>query len=247
LSATAREHQQTFDALGSYVLGALEERGVAAVESHLEQCTECQESLAGMQAVVDRLPSSVPIAAPPPELKARLMADVEAEAELMRAASSNRADRPAPAHPRRRLLGRFSLGPIALAGACTVLLLAGFFIGVARQDGQTPVRTLAATVDRDRAPAAEASLVRHGSDIALVVKRLPKPPNGRIYQVWLQRQDHRAPTPTDALFTVNSHGSGHVAVSGDLRGVRRVLVTAEPPGGSSVPSQLVPLISAPVS
>jgi hypothetical protein len=145
------------------------------------------------------------------------------------------------------LLGRFSLGPVALAGACTVLLLAGFFIGVTRQGGQTPVRTLAATVDRDRAPQAEASLVRHGSDIALVVRRLPKPPSGRVYQVWLQRRDHRAPTPTDALFTVNSHGSGHVAVSGDLRGVRRVLVTTEPPGGSSVPSQLVPLISAPVS
>jgi anti-sigma-K factor RskA len=246
LSPASREHEQAFDALGSYALGALDAPAVATVELHLEQCQECQEALVGMQAVVDHLPLTVPVAAPPPELKARLMADVEAEAQLMRAAAGDRADRPSLVSPRRRLLGRFSLGPIALAGACTVLLLAGFFVGVTRQSG-TPVRTLAATVDRDRAPQAEASLVRRGSDIALVVKRLPKPPSGRIYQVWLQRRDHRAPTPTDALFTVNSHGSGHVAVSGDLRGVQRVLVTAEPPGGSSVPSQLVPLISAPVS
>ncbi len=245
MSSAADEHEQSFDALGSYVLGALDELETAAVESHVEHCSECEESLAGLQAVVDQLPATVPVAAPPAALKARLMAQVESEAELMRAASGDRADRPEPS--RRRLLGRFAPGPIVLAGVCTVLLLAGFFIGVTRQAGEAPVRTLAATVDRDRAPQAEATLVRHGSDIALVVKRLPKPPAGRVYQVWLQRRDHRAPTPTDALFTVNSHGSGHVAVSGDLRGVRRVLVTAEPPGGSSVPSQLVPLISAPVS
>jgi anti-sigma factor RsiW len=246
VSSAAHEHEQTYEALGAYALGALDEPGIAAVESHLEQCTECQDSLAGMQAAVDHLPSTVPVAAPPPELKARLMAQVEAEAELMRAASGDRADRPVPSA--RRLLGRFSLGPVALAGACTVLLLAGFFIGVTRHDGETPIRTLAATVDRDRAPQAEASLVRRGSDVTLEVRRLPQAPRGRVYQLWLQRGDHRAPTPTNTFFSVSSQGSGHVAVpSADLSGVRRVLVTAEPPGGSSVPSQLVPLISAPVS
>lgn len=246
MSSVAREHEEAYDALGSYALCALDEPEAAAVEAHIEHCSECQEALDGLRAVVDQLPASVPVAAPPAALKARLMAQVESEAELMRAASGNRADRPERSR-RKRMVGRFAPGPIALAGVCTVLLLAGFFVGVTRQAGPAPVRTLAATVDRDRAPQAEATLVRHGSDIALVVKRLPKPPAGRVYQVWLQRRDHRAPTPTDALFTVNSHGSGHVAVSGDLRGVRRVLVTAEPPGGSSVPSQLVPLISAPVS
>lgn len=246
MSSFAHEHEQAYDALGSYALGALTEPESAAVESHVDQCSDCQESLAGLRAVVDQLPAAAPVAAPPAALKARLMAQVESEAELLRAATGDRADRPEPSRG-RLLLGRFSPGPIALAGVCTVLLLAGFFVGVTRQADTTPVRTVGGTVDRDRAPRAEASLVRHGSDIALVVKRLPKPPAGRIYQVWLQRRDHRAPTPTDVLFTVNAHGSGHVAVSGDLRGVRRVLVTAEPPGGSSVPSQLVPLISAPVS
>jgi anti-sigma-K factor RskA len=246
VSSGGQEHEQILDALGAYALGALAESEVPAVESHLERCAACREDLEGMRAVVDHLPATVDVAAPPAALKARLMAQIEAEAELLRAASSDHADRPAPA--RRRLFGRFAPGPLALGAACTVLVLAGFLVGITRHaDKDKPSRTVAAVVDRDRAPRAQASLVLHGSEISLVVNRLPKPPAGRVYQVWVQRRDHRAPTPTDALFTVNSHGSGHIAVPGDLHGVRKVLVTSEPPGGSSVPSQLVPLISAPVS
>jgi len=246
VSAGGYDHEQTLEALGAYALGALAEAEVSVVEAHVERCSACREDLEGMRGVVDHLPATVDVAAPPAALKARLMAQIEAEAELLRAASSDRADR--PASNRRRLFGRFAPGPIALAAACTVLVLAGFLVGITRHRNQAqPVRTVAAVVDRDRAPRAEALLVRRGSEISLVVNRLPKPPNGRVYQVWVQRRDHRAPTPTDALFTVNSRGSGHVAVPGDLHGVRRVLVTAEPPGGSSVPSQLVPLISAPVA
>ncbi len=76
---------------------------------------------------------------------------------------------------------------------------------------------------------------------------MPAPPADRIYQVWLERA-HRAPIPTDALFGVNRAGDAAVAVPGNLHGVARVLVTAEPLGGSpnGVPSG-PPVLSVAVS
>ena len=50
----------------------------------------------------------------------------------------------------------------------------------------------------------------------------------------------------DALFTVNAAGSADVPVRADLRGVRELLVTEEPAGGSQVPTS-PPVIVAPAS
>ena len=65
---------------------------------------------------------------------------------------------------------------------------------------------------------------------------MPPPPSCKVYQVWLKRpaQD---PTPTTALFRVDSSGSADVEVQrGKLKGVEAVLVTAEPDGGSMKPT-----------
>lgn len=74
------------------------------------------------------------------------------------------------------------------------------------------------------------------------MSNLPPAPGNRVYQVWLHRPG-RAPDPTDALFSVERHGHATVAVPGDLEGVEEVLVTAEPPGGSRVPTR-TPILSA---
>jgi hypothetical protein len=68
---------------------------------------------------------------------------------------------------------------------------------------------------------------------------MPQPPPGKIYEIWLSRG--AAPQPTDALFGVTRHGRGAVAVPGSLRGVKEVLVTSEPLGGSTHPTS-APLI-----
>jgi hypothetical protein len=79
----------------------------------------------------------------------------------------------------------------------------------------------------------------------LVVRRLPRPPSGEIYEVWLQRPG-RAPSPTSALFSVTATGAADVGVPGNLHGVVRVMVTVEPDGGSRVPTH-PPLIVANLS
>jgi hypothetical protein len=67
-------------------------------------------------------------------------------------------------------------------------------------------------------------------------------PEGKVYEVWLLRRGAAAPSPTDALFSVSTQGSGRVALP-SVRGVEAVLVTAEPSGGSQAPTSQ-PFINA---
>ena len=90
------------------------------------------------------------------------------------------------------------------------------------------------------APVAQATLRKLGSRAELVVSGMPEPPIGEVYEVWLESTG-RPPRATDALFSVASDGSGTVDVPGTLRGVREVMVTAEPLGGSAHPTSLAVL------
>ena len=81
-------------------------------------------------------------------------------------------------------------------------------------------------------PGAAQLRISH-NHAELVVSRLPPPPAGRIYEVWLKRGS-TSPAPTSALFSVTANGAATVDVPGDLRGVSQVLVTQEPAGGSRV-------------
>jgi Anti-sigma-K factor rskA len=95
----------------------------------------------------------------------------------------------------------------------------------------------AASALSPRAPrAARASLLGSARHAELVVSNMPEPPIGEIYELWLIRSGDVPAQPTDALFTVTSAGDGSVAVPGDVRGVREVMVTSEPLGGSSSPT-----------
>lgn len=248
MSSLGGDHQPVLDALGAYALDAVSETERAEVERHLEGCSSCREELEVLSAVVHHLPAAVPLLAPPGEMKARIMAQVESEAELLRAAGST-ADRV----PRRRWAraGALLWGPFGAAAAASVLVLvavAGFFLGGAGRPQPGPGRTVAARVEPSSAPHGRAALlVRPGGGATLEVSGLPEPARGRVYEVWLVRRGGGAPAATDALFTVNARGRSHVEVPGDLRHVEKILVTSEPRGGSDVPSQLVPLISAPTS
>jgi hypothetical protein len=102
-------------------------------------------------------------------------------------------------------------------------------------------------VNRGAAPDARVSLeVDEQGHGVLVGRDLPPPPRGRIYQVWLLRPGASAPEPTPALFGVSTDGSAEVAVPGDLKGVKQVLVTHEPLGGSRAPTR-APILTVPTT
>jgi hypothetical protein len=98
--------------------------------------------------------------------------------------------------------------------------------------GAPAYRTVSAHL---QANTMHALLRRFDTGDELIVWGMPEPPIGEVYEVWL---DHAGgpPQPTEALFTVTSAGQGTVEVPGPLLGVREVMVTSEPLGGSSAPT-----------
>jgi anti-sigma-K factor RskA len=221
----------------AYVLGALDPQEVQPFREHMEECAQCRVEVTHLQALADSLAIGVAPALAPTGLRARVMATVHAEAELLKAAG-HEADRP-PATP----WWRWRLAP-ALAAATA--LVAGLLIGALAIGSSSTTRTqvVQATV---LAPGhrATAELRKVGSHVELVVEGLPAPPPGRIYEVWLERGT-QAPEPTDVLFSVTHRGDGSVGVSGYESGVSKVLVTDEPLGGSLKPTR-TPIIIAPTT
>jgi anti-sigma factor RsiW len=221
-------HERWEGDAAAYALDALEESEVRAFEEHLAACTRCQGELAGMRKAVEELPAAQPVA-PSPELKQRVMATIRAEAaEQTRPKPTVTA---AGRVPRRlRLPGPAWLKPGVVAAGVAAVALVAVVVALTVGNGNS-TRTYAGTV---YAPGASASLRQSGSGSQLTVSRLPEPPPGRIYQVWLRRAG-QALQPTPTLFAVRN---GSVPVHGNLRGVRAVLVTAEPrPNGSRTPSR----------
>ncbi len=232
------DHQRWADAAGAYLLDALDDTEKAGYEAHLAGCSACQEEVRFLSVATDALPMGVDQLEAPPELKDRIMAVVESEASLLRAAGPE-ADRVPAARQERRSRRWWSFVPRSgLALAASVFLIAGGALGWALRDGDgggpaDPSRTVVADVTPR---GASASLVVRDEHSTLVTRKMPRPGDGRVYQVGHKRRGVAAPEPTDALFTVSLDGSASVDVPGSLDGVRAVMVTDEPAGGSAKPT-----------
>jgi anti-sigma-K factor RskA len=226
------DERHSSDNAGAYVLGALEAAEAEAFRTHLATCALCRDEVSAFQEVADLLALTVLPQPVPPALKQRVMASVRGDS---RAQPERRRPRLPP--------WLFSALPTpAVAAAATVLVLVVAIVVVAlASGGGAGTRTYSASVSWP----GSAKLRVTGGRGELVVRGMPPPPRSKIYEVWLQR-GNRTPTPTSALFSVTSIGSGTVDVPGSLHGVDRVLVTPEPLGGSSVPTH-VPILVAQLS
>lgn len=220
---------------GAYVLKALSPDERHGYAEHLSTCDHCRVEVDQLRLVVDSLPMSVPQAAPPEALKSRIMSVVSAESELLLAAGPE-ADRvSAAAKPRRRWLPAGWGSPLrpAFAGALACALLAVGVVGgvVFTGDDGPATRRFQASVPGP----GEGRLAVTGGKAALELTRMPSPPAGRVYQVWFDRGDGQL-RPTHTLFNVRSDGRARVGIDESVNGVKRILVTAEPTGGSLAPS-----------
>ena len=231
---TGPEHDRWEDAAATYVLGALPEDERHGYEAHLKGCPACRDEVEDLRVAAEALPASPPPMLPPPALKARIMAEVEREAQLL--ASASAPPRKAP-RERRRWLG-FGGGALALprpalgALACALLAAGVVLGGVLFSNG-------ARTVPFETTlPQASAELKIEDDGAILTADGLPAPPEGKVYMVWMQREDGTV-EPTSALFTPRADGTASASVTGDLDDVENVLVNTEPPGGSPQPTSEV--------
>lgn len=218
------DHTTFTDEIGAYLLGALTDAERAAFEQHLAACPECSHELERLRPAAELLPRSVEQVEPPPSLKASLMEVVEREATQE--------------SPRRSLGDRLRelvrpIRPLVVAGTLAIGVLVGF--AVAQLGGGDESRTLQASVNQQVLPKASGRLKVEGDGQAILeVRGMPSPGSGRVYQAWVQRDGMIEPMPT---FEVGADGAGAVAVPEDVSDAQAVMLTREPRGGSSAPSE----------
>jgi len=219
-----------------YVLGALPDAELATFAAHLTTCAVCREEVAVMGAVVAVLPATAAQMSAPVDLKQRVLGTVQREASLHGQPVSSSS-----AVPRARASARPRFGwrpAVAGAGLLAVVVVA---IAVSTGGGGGSTRTVRAEV---LARNASATVRVSDGHAVLSIAGMPQTSPDRVYEVWIQRSG--APQPTDALFTVSRVGNATVGVPGALDGVKEILVTSEPRGGSPAPTR-TPVIVAHVS
>jgi anti-sigma-K factor RskA len=218
MTDTSRETRDCGGDPAAYVLGALEPEEAEAFRAHMDTCVVCRDEVQAFRGTADALAIAVPQYEVPKALRRR----------VMRAVRDEPREQPRPR--RVPVLGSLSLRP-ALAGA-TAIVLAAVVVGLALSLSGGGTRTFQASVVG--LPGSAQVRVANGR-AELIVSRMPAPPAGRIYEVWLKR-GAAAPTPTPTLFSVTRAGGAEVGVAGELKGVTEVLVTPEPAGGSLAPT-----------
>jgi hypothetical protein len=237
--SAAPGHERWGEDVAAWLLGALPPGDRDGFEAHLAGCPVCRAEAESLGVAAAALPASAPPRVPPPELRDRIMAVVEAEAALL-AAAGPAQDRPEPAAqraPRERRRFGFSLSfpRAALAGLTALVLLAvGGLGGALLVDEDPEVRSVRAQVEP---PGSTVVLRIQGDRGVLVGRGMPRLPEGDVYQVWVLPDGPNAqPVATEAVFLARPDGMAQVAVPNSLDGVRQVLVTPEPTPGATVPS-----------
>jgi anti-sigma-K factor RskA len=226
-------HDRAADA-AAYAVGALEREEAEEYRRHLDRCTECRDELAAFQRIADALPMAAPRYPPPPALRRRLLRAVEAEPRRLETAA------PVPRRYTPRL-PRALGAQAALAAVAGVAIVVALIGAVRLHPGRsTGSRVLPARVVSAPGTAQLRITAGHAQ---LMVRHLPPPAAGRIYEVWLRR-GNQAPAPTNALFSVTAGGAADIGVPGGLDGVREILVTQEPAGGSRVPTGPAVIVAA---
>lgn len=210
---------------GAYAVDALDDIERAAFERHLAACPECRAEVASLRETAVLL-ASIEETEPPPGLRARVLADISTVRPL--------PPEVAPPVQRRRL--RTSL----LSAAAAVVLLLGVGVVVAQpwEDDPTVAESVLSADDAQSTTLelGEASAtVTHSDSLGraiLVTDDMPPPPEGKVYQVWLDQPD--GGMVSAALMPVDPDQT--VVLDGDATTATGVGITVEPAGGSPEPT-----------
>lgn len=247
-----QDQQDQHDAVGAYVVGALEPADTATFETHLLHCAVCREEVVALREVAAELSFLAAAPPPPPGLRTAVLAAIPGVPQLPPVAVAT-----TPASPeagtgvvdldsaRRTRLERRTRVLTLLVAAVSVLALAlgGVVVSLSGRD-QAPVAS--AGPDAGLLSAPDARIVRatltNGAEASFVVSKsqnralfaahaLPDPGAGRTYQLWTLHDGVASPDSTlggGADVTEWFHGAVGEA--------DQLAVTVEPAGGSRTPT-----------
>ncbi|HEV2592850.1 MAG TPA: anti-sigma factor [Gaiellaceae bacterium] len=200
------------DLAAAYALDALTSSEERSFEVHLALCRQCQEDVAAFSETAASLAFAVPPAAPPTELRERIVAT----------ARSDRAEvvelRPRWAYP---------VAAFAAVAACAAIGL-----GIWAETLHSRLGTATSAMQSVPLNGARGSLIVSGTHQATLVVSLPHAPQGKTYEAWVMRADS---TQSAAIFSGTS-ATTTVQLKRAVPAGAQVGVTVEPAGGSAQPT-----------
>lgn len=234
------------DLVGAYVLDALSPEEQRVFEAHLRTCPSCRQEVAQLRPVVDVLPLALDAVEPPAELGARIIAAARADVPGGRPAVLLGGGTPPS---QARTWGT----SVWLSAAAAVLIVAlGLWnlrlqsqmhnmqtADAFRQDVLSAVArgaTVSPVAGTPTMPGATAALVqpRGNAPAYLIVRGMPPPPAGKVYEMWFMRSGKAYPAGT---FGTGGTGTSVFQLSGPATGSALAAVTMEPgPSGGPTPT-----------
>lgn len=218
--------EEVDELLAAYALDALTQEEKSEVAEHLGACDKHPEA-AELIGVAGAIALAAPEREPPPGLKARIMAQVHADAAQQPAA----ADTATGFAGRIRAFFRSSFLGYAVSGAAVVaVIVAAVWFGLMEGDdnGET---TYALSGEGD---VSGELTIADDVPAFLTAEGLDSLTEDETYQVWAIDDQG---TPTSAGFlAVTATGLATAIIQADLSEAASVAVTVEPAGGSPQPT-----------
>lgn len=220
---TDTDHKRWSEDLAAYMLGALEAEEGAALERHMEDCERCQQEMRWLEPAVHTLPESVARQEPPKQLRQSLMAEVRADA---------RAERGSPTTSRWRSLWA-TRGLRVATGFAVVALVAAAVVGYEVGDGGSGGGDAGSTVVSQQPGGITVKMVSEGDGGKIHLSGVDPLPSDKVLEAWVEREGKVEAVP--ALFVPDRNGQAETTIE-DMSGVKTVMVTKEPSGGSETPT-----------
>jgi len=229
------EHDRWSEEVAAYVLGALDAESAAGLEAHAESCERCRSEIRWLTSAVEALAEAPPRREPPPQLRERLLSEVDADV---------RAESPGvePGGLRGWLagvrIGSLTWKPLVglVAVVLVVAVVAGYVVGNDSGGGEGGATYSGAE------GAITAEVVRQGDGAELNLAHVAELPPDRVLEAWVQREG--TVEPVKALFVPDRDGNASTMIN-DMSGVEVVMVTREPAGGTAAPTS-TPIVTVPI-
>ncbi|WFE53233.1 anti-sigma factor [Micromonospora sp. WMMD1155] len=228
--------------VGAYVLDAVDDVERAAFERHLVECEPCRVEVAELRETVVRLADDTVIESPPPGLRERTLAQAARTPQLRANVAGASGTRQAG---RWRQLTVAAAAAVLVAGGASAITWTVSNDRISdEQASSEQARQIAAVLDAPDARVFERSLqpggaatvvVSRGRDRGVVLLRdLPAPGSGRIYELWLIRGSE--PRKVGQLAEGDRAST---TVIGPVGEADTFGVSNEPVGGSATPTGIV--------
>lgn len=212
---------------GAYAVDALDPEERARFEAHLSACADCRAEVASLQEAAS-LFTEVSATDPSAALRARVLDDISKVRPLPPVVDLATRRRP-----------RW-VNALAAAAAAAVFFGGGAAVWQSTHDTTplNPADSVIQALDADHVTVnlgngTSATVYRSFTEnrAAIVTRRMPAPPKGRDYQLWLLKGGRMV-----SAGVMKETANQAVLLQGDLDDASAVGITVEPDGGSKEPT-----------